>query len=302
MRPEPAAAQRSVPGFDYDQAFSRNIGWVTQSEQAQLRRKRVAIAGVGGVGGFHLLTLVRMGVGAFHIADFDRFDIPNFNRQAGAFMSTLGRPKVEVLAEMARDINPELDLQVFPQGVNADNMTAFLQGVDVYVDGLDFFAFEARSQLYAACTELGVPATCAAPLGMGVSSLNFLPGRMTFEEYFRWGDLPEFEKALRFLVGLTPALVHRPYLMVPESVNLAERRGPSTNMACQLCAGVAGTQALKIMLQRGKVWAAPHGLHYDAYLDKLVHTWRPWGNRNPLQWLTIQLGRRELSKRLATSA
>jgi tRNA A37 threonylcarbamoyladenosine dehydratase len=57
--------------FRYEQAFSRNIGWVTPAEQQLLRGKRVAIAGGGGVGGVHLLTLARLGVSNFHIADFD---------------------------------------------------------------------------------------------------------------------------------------------------------------------------------------------------------------------------------------
>src|SRR4029450_11656680 len=84
--------------FNYETAFSRNIGWLTVSEQQALRGKRVAIAGLGGVGGAHLLTLTRLGIGAFHISDFDAFDVPNFNRQAGAFVSSLGRQKTEVLA------------------------------------------------------------------------------------------------------------------------------------------------------------------------------------------------------------
>jgi tRNA A37 threonylcarbamoyladenosine dehydratase len=67
--------------FDYSSAFSRNIGWVTADEQAKLRDSRVAIAGLGGVGGPHLLTLARLGVGKFNIADFDRFELQNFNRQ-----------------------------------------------------------------------------------------------------------------------------------------------------------------------------------------------------------------------------
>jgi len=70
--------------FDYKVAFSRNIGWVTEAEQSRLRSKRIAIAGMGGVGGGHLLTLTRLGVGAFNIADFDAFELANFNRQAGA--------------------------------------------------------------------------------------------------------------------------------------------------------------------------------------------------------------------------
>lgn len=52
--------------FDYDKAFSRNIGWVTPEEQLILRTKRIAIAGLGGVGGSHLMTLTRLGVGKFN--------------------------------------------------------------------------------------------------------------------------------------------------------------------------------------------------------------------------------------------
>jgi len=74
--------------FDYATAFDRNIGWLTTAEQQRLRQKRIAIAGVGGVGGSHLLTLARLGVGRFTISDPDRFELANFNRQAGAMMST----------------------------------------------------------------------------------------------------------------------------------------------------------------------------------------------------------------------
>jgi molybdopterin/thiamine biosynthesis adenylyltransferase len=285
--------------FQYEQAFSRNIGWVTPAEQQQLRGKRVAIAGGGGVGGVHLLTLARLGVTQFHIADFDTFDIPNFNRQVGAMMSTVGQPKADVLARMARDINPDIDIKIFPEGVHADNLDAFLAGVDLYVDALDFFAFDARQQTFAACARLGIPATTAAPLGMGAALLNFMPGKMTFEEYFGWGELPEQEKAIRFVVGLAPAGLHRNYLMVPGAVNFAERRGPSTFMACQLCAGIIATESLKILLGRGDVLAAPWGMQFDAYRNKLKRTWRPGGNRHPIQRLAIAIGRRQFARMAA---
>src|SRR4051812_38712913 len=84
--------------FNYDQAFSSNLGWLTKPEQQILKGKRVAIAGMGGVGGAHLLTLARLGLTRFSIADFDQFEPHNFNRQAGATMDSLGKPKVEVLA------------------------------------------------------------------------------------------------------------------------------------------------------------------------------------------------------------
>jgi tRNA A37 threonylcarbamoyladenosine dehydratase len=81
--------------FDCNQAFDRNVSWLTEWEQQALRSNRVAIAGIGGVGGVHLLTLARFGVGAFSIADFDRFDIVSFNRQVGAHIATVGqRPRL----------------------------------------------------------------------------------------------------------------------------------------------------------------------------------------------------------------
>ena len=283
-----------MEGFDYATAFSRNIGWVTAAEQGLLRKKRIAIAGMGGVGGFHLLTLARLGVGRFNIADLDTFEVANFNRQAGAGMRSLDRPKVYVLAEMARDINPEMDLAIFPKGVGEDNLRQFFEGVDLYVDGLDFFAFDARERVFAYCAELGIPAVTVAPLGMSAALLNFLPGGTSFEEYFQLAGRPELEKAVRFLVGLAPALLHRHYLADRSRVDLRARKGPSTVMACQFCAGVAATEALKILLGRGKVWAAPHGIQYDGYRNKFAHTWRPGGNRHPLNRVAIAIAKRQL--------
>jgi len=280
--------------FDYDKAFSRNIGWIGETEQSTLRRKRVAIAGMGGVGGFHLLALTRLGVGNFNIADLDIFEIENFNRQVGASMGSIGRAKVEVLAGMASDINPEVDLKLFSQGVDADNLDDFFRDVDLYVDGLDFFAFEAREKVFAHCAALGIPAVTVAPLGISAALLNFLPGRMTFEEYFQIDGHHELEKAVRFLVGLAPALLHRHYLADKSRVNLQEKRGPSTIMACQLCAGVAASEAFKILLERGKVWAAPHGIQYDGYRNKFAHTWRPGGNLNPINRLAITIAKKQL--------
>ena len=280
--------------FIYDEAFSRNLGWLTQQEQDSLRHKRVAIAGLGGVGGIHLLTLARLGVGSFTLADFDTFDLANFNRQAGALMSTLGQAKLETLVGMALDINPELKITSFPQGVTEANVDAFLEGVDLYLDGLDFFVLKLRRQVFMRCHERGIPAVTAAPLGMGAAVLNFLPGGMSFDEYFQFGEDDELDIAVRFLLGLAPARLQFSYLVDPNRVNLKEKRGPSTAMACQLCAGVAATEALKILLGRGPVRAAPKGYHFDAFHNKLALTWRPGGNRNPLQRVLIALAKRKL--------
>ena len=286
--------------FDYTQAFSRNTGWVTTEEQHSLRSKRIAIGGMGGVGGSHLLTLTRLGVGNFHIADFDHFELANFNRQAGANLRNLKRPKVDAMAEAALDINPELNITRFTSGISPDNIDEFMAGIDLYVDGLDFFAVSARRMVFEACAQKQIPAITAAPLGMGVALLNFLPGKMTFEEYFRLDGLPEKEQLLNFLVGLSPAMLQRTYLADPSTVNFDQHRGPSTPMACELFAGLAATEALKILLNRGGVRSAPHGLQFDAYRNKLAHTWRPGGVRHPTLRIAKLIARRILSKRPPT--
>lgn len=281
--------------FDYGTAFSRNIGWVTADEQACLRRKRVAIAGLGGVGGFHLLTLLRLGIERFNLAESDQFALVNLNRQAGASISHLSRPKLDVMVEMARDINPQVTIREFREGVTRNNVDEFLRDADIYVDAVDFFAFEARSAIFGACARLGIPATTAAPLGMGVALLNFLPRRMSFEQYFGFEGVSESERALRFLLGLSPAMLQRRYLVDRSQVDFARQRGPSTVMACELCAGVAGVETLKILLGRGPVLAAPWGLHFDAYRHRYKRTWRPWGHRNPVQRLARTIARRQLA-------
>ncbi len=283
--------------FSYDEAFSRNLGWVTQAEQQRLKKSRVCIAGLGGVGGVYLLTLARLGIGAFSIADFDTYALANFNRQVGATMSSLDRPKIDVMMAMARDINPELDIRVFSDGLNPGNLDAFLDGGDVYLDGLDFFALDIRRRVFALCDSKGIPATTVAPLGMGAALLNFIPGRMTFEQYFRLDGRNADEQALRFLVGLSPALLQMTYLVDPSRVDLASRRGPSTVIGVQLCSGIAATQVLKLVLRRGRVVTAPRGLHFDAYRNRLSQTWRPGGNHNPLQRALLAVARRRLRGR-----
>lgn len=285
--------------FSYSEAFSRNIGWLTEQEQEQLRGKRVAIAGLGGVGGSHLLTLARLGIGRFTIADFDHFDVVNFNRQAGATISSLGRPKADVMADMAYDINPELDIRMFRQGVAAETLDEFLADADLYLDGLDFFSFDIRRAMFAACHKANVPAVTVAPLGMGAALLNFMPSGMSFEDYFRFSECrDEADFALHFLLGLSPSMLQMGYLVDPSRIDFRKHKGPSTIIAAQFCAGVAAAEAIKILLGRGKVYAVPWGVHFDGYKNKLKRTWRPGGNSNPLQKLAIAVARRQLAKKM----
>ncbi len=268
--------------FNYDRAFYRNIGWFTTAEQKTLVTKTVAIAGLGGAGGVHLLTMVRLGIQNFHIAEFDHFELSNFNRQVGATISNLGRSKLEVIAGMAKDINPDCTFKIFPEGVNKENVGEFLKDADVYLDGIDFFCLPARRIIFNKCHELGIPGITAAPVAMGTSYMVFMPGKMSFEEYFGFEGRPELEQYARFMAGISPLAVHRHYLVDESKVNIAGKEGPSTMIACNLCAGVTAAEAIKILLKRGEVYAAPYYHLFDAYLNKHKVGYVPFGKRNPL--------------------
>ncbi|SIS47898.1 ThiF family adenylyltransferase [Neptunomonas antarctica] len=282
--------------YNYDSAVSRNIGWVTEDEQNLLRNKRVAIAGLGGVGGAHLVTLARLGIANFNISDFDSFEVHNMNRQNGALMSTVGKEKLNVMRDKVFDINPSSDIRSFPTGVDSNNIDEFLEGVDLYVDSLDFFALDARKLAFRKCAEKKIPAITAAPLGMGCAFLAFLPGKLSFEDYFCLEGHTEEQQLIRFLIGLSPSMLQKSYLVDMTRADFKAKKGPSTPMAVDLCAGIAGSNALKILLKRGDVIAAPYGLHFDAYKNKLTKTWRPGGNKNPLQKITLRIAERILLK------
>lgn len=282
--------------FDDRNAFQRNLGWVTEIEANLLKTKKVAIAGMGGVGGSHLLTLARLGVGKFTIADLDTFELANFNRQVGANLSSIGRKKVDVLAEMALEINPELQLERFEKGVQEENIDDFLKGADLFIDGFDFFVLGIRRKVFARCRELGIPAITAAPLGMGTAWLIFTPEGMSFEDYFAFSkDHPEENFAL-FITGLSPKAAHQHYLAEPSRLDLKNQIGPSTIMGCQLCASVAATEALKILLHRGRIQAAPSFHLFDAYEHSYSTGKLRWGNRGPLQSFKRWMLKRKMKK------
>ncbi|HEX7915532.1 ThiF family adenylyltransferase [Rudaea sp.] len=125
--------------FDYYSFTGRNIGFVDEHEQQLLRRARVFVCGVGGMGGAAFMALARAGVGRFVIADIDRFEVSNLNRQVFAFANEVGREKAAVAAEAAKRINPTIEVEVL-----GENWTSELAGIaercPVIVNGMDDIA------------------------------------------------------------------------------------------------------------------------------------------------------------------
>src|SRR5688500_3517845 len=161
--------------YDYFEAFNRNLGFLSIEEQTSLKNARVAIAGLGVTGGAQVHALSRMGIGGFHLADPDNFELANFNRQIGATVPNLGRLKTEVAREMVLTINPEAEVAVFEQGITVENIDTFLEGADVVIDSLDFYCFDERFMLYGKAREKGIWVLTAPPLGFGFTLLMFDP-------------------------------------------------------------------------------------------------------------------------------
>ena len=290
-------AEESIPSptsWCYEEAFTRNVGLISPEEQQRLRRTRVAIVGMGGVGGVHAVTFARLGVGAFTIADPDIFAVANTNRQYGATVKAMGRSKVEVMAEVLRDINPEVDIRIIREPLCADNVRKFFQDANLFVDGIDFFELDTRRLLFRVAAEQGLYAITAAPLGFSTAWLVFAPQGMSFDRYFDFCDAMEpIDKIAAFVVGLAPKGTHRAY-MSTKFVNIAARTGPSSGLACQLAASVTVCEGLKIILGRGTVRAAPYYQQFDAYLGRFVQGRFMGGNRNPVQRLKRWMARRWL--------
>ena len=282
--------------WTYDEAFSRNLGLINPEEQEKLRRATVAIPGMGGVGGIHLMTLTRLGVGGFRIADPDTFEVANFNRQYGADTRSVGQSKAATMAEMARAINPELRLDVHEEPITKQNVGAFLGGTDVMVDSIDFFSFDTRRMIFAEARRKGIWSVTAGPIGFSAAWLLFDPAGMSFDEYFDIRDgMKPVDVFAAFLMGLTPHATHAGYLDL-SYVDRKTGRGPSAGLAAALCSGVAAAEIVKIILGRGPLRPVPHYSQFDAY-RRVLRTGRlRWGNRGPLQRLKRAVLRRRMIK------
>lgn len=276
-----------MSSWDYNIAFSRNLGLLAKEDIPKIRAARIALPGMGGVGGIHLLTLVRQGFEKFTIADFDHFELGNFNRQYGAEMASIGKPKVEWMAEAARKINPEVDIRIFPKAIDASSAAEFLMDCSVIIDGIDAFSTQARRDLFRVARERNIWVVTAGPLGFSTAWLSFDPAGMTFDKYFGFKDgQSELEMFARFIAGLAPRRLHMPYMDLAY-LDIKRHRGPSSILSCQLCAGVAAAETVKIVTGKGRVKAVPHYQQFDAYRGRFASGRVFWAGSSP--WLKLKI-------------
>jgi pimeloyl-ACP methyl ester carboxylesterase/tRNA A37 threonylcarbamoyladenosine dehydratase len=268
----------------YESAFDRNIGILTPQEQRSLAERTVTVAGLGGIGGNVVMTLARMGVGRFRIADFDRFEAVNINRQYGANIDTLGQLKCDVIAAELRRVNPHADVNEFPEGFTIENADELLHEADVAVDAVDFYAIETHLAFHRATREHGLFTLMGSPVGFSACVQVFDPHGMSLEEYCGIdAEMDPLEKQLRYATGLVPELAHIDYYDVsaPDSgTDFSAGVGPSLACACGLAASLVAAETVLLLLGRRRPEVVPRTAQLDPYTYRYARTFIPGGMRN----------------------
>jgi tRNA A37 threonylcarbamoyladenosine dehydratase len=136
--------------------FSRTELLVGRDGLDRLRNARVMICGIGGVGSYAAEALGRAGVGQISLVDFDDICLTNVNRQIHALSSTVGLPKVEVMAARLLDINPQAEIIPYKYFFSRENAEQLLSSRPDYVlDAIDHFT--SKAALITICREHGIP-------------------------------------------------------------------------------------------------------------------------------------------------
>jgi len=143
--------------------YQRNRQSITCEGQLDLLRNTAAVIGCGGLGGYVIEELARLGVGRIVAIDPDVFEEHNLNRQLLATLGNLGEYKVTAAARRVRGINPVVVLVPHRTAFSAENGRELLAGATVVVDGLDNIA--TRVELIGICGELGIPLVHGAIAG-----------------------------------------------------------------------------------------------------------------------------------------
>lgn len=136
--------------------FSRNELAIGKEGLEKLKNATVAVLGVGGVGSFAVEALARSGIGRLVLIDRDNVDITNINRQIHALLSTIGRPKVELMKERIADINPEckvIALQMFYTEETYEQF--FSYDLDFVIDASDTIIYKVH--LMKECLKRNIP-------------------------------------------------------------------------------------------------------------------------------------------------
>jgi len=206
--------------------YHRNLGVVSPYEQVKLLQSKIAIIGLGGLGGTVLELLARMGIGELIIVDKDVTGDSNLNRQILSTETNLGQRKTEVAAKRVKEINSSIEITGHFISIDQNNVKKIIQGAEVVVDALDNLT--SRFILQGACQDLGIPLVHGAVAGFN--------GQLTT-------IFPE-DKGLELIYG--------PEKGLPPYGSEVELGAPTVIPA--LIASLEAQEVIKMLLKRGKLF------------------------------------------------
>ena len=187
-----------------DERYIRNLGALTEEECALLRTKTVFVAGCGGLGGYLIEMLLRLGVGAIRAADGDTFEASNLNRQLLSSPSSLGMPKAAAASERAALVNPDVRFIPIGEFVTEENAARLIRGCDAVLDALD--SIQARRILARACAEEGIPMIHGAICGWSAQAAVVMPGDDLIDRIYPEGTRLGSKTSLSFTPPFCAAL------------------------------------------------------------------------------------------------
>lgn len=233
-------------GDGYWEIISRQMSIVTRSEQERFKNATIAVIGCGGIGGETIEMLARSGVGKLVLADMDKFDLSNLNRQTLASLNDVGLAKSEVGAEKVRLINPYTEVETYNEKVTQENIDEIIKDADIVIDAMDNVL--TRVIISRAAKKKGIPFIHGAIHGTLGQISVFLPNsEKTYEEMF---NLPSKGKDLTDDV-------------LDELSNVTSGVPPVIGPTPNLIGCLEAIEAFKIITGVGKVTVAPEILSFD---------------------------------------
>ena len=187
-----------------EERYIRNLGALTEKECTLLHTKTVFVAGCGGLGGYLIEMLLRLGVGTIRAADGDTFEASNMNRQLLSSPSSLGQPKAEAAAARAALVNPDVRFVPIPEFVTEENAAELIRSCDVVLDALANIG--ARSILARACAKENIPLIHGAICGWSAQAAVIMPGDDLIDRIYPEGARLSSKSSLSFTPPFCAAL------------------------------------------------------------------------------------------------
>lgn len=182
--------------------YTRNVPALTQAENENLRRNKVCVVGCGGLGGYIVEILGRLGIGNITVVDGDVFEESNLNRQILSDINSIGKSKALSAVERMKKVNPAINITPITKRLSLENSKEILYDHNIVMDALD--NIESRLILQDTCSELLIPMVHGAISGWFGQVTTIFPGDKTLSKIYnsKENELPSFGAP-----SFTPALI-----------------------------------------------------------------------------------------------